>query len=104
MRGHDGHYCEQWRQLLFGSADVGLREAVLWAIAELSPLHAPQLTHPLDTLRLRIAVDPKCRTLGGAVAVLLREGRCACAQLDRRIALLNQWRFCERVCLLWLVS
>lgn len=32
------------------------------------------LTHPLDTLRLRIAVDPACRTIGGAVAVLLREG------------------------------
>lgn len=38
-------------------------------------LPAPQLTYPLDTLRLRIAVDPKCRTLGGAVAVLLQEGK-----------------------------
>lgn len=33
-----------------------------------------QLTHPLDTLRLRIAVDPKCRNLMGAVAILAKEG------------------------------
>lgn len=32
------------------------------------------LTHPLDTLRLRIAVDPKCRSLLGAVAILAKEG------------------------------
>lgn len=32
------------------------------------------LTHPLDTLRLRIAVDPKCRNLLGAVAILAKEG------------------------------
>lgn len=32
------------------------------------------LTHPLDTLRLRIAVDPKCKTLLGAVAILAKEG------------------------------
>ncbi|KAL6772127.1 hypothetical protein ACKKBG_A29035 [Auxenochlorella protothecoides x Auxenochlorella symbiontica] len=35
---------------------------------------ATLLTYPLDTLRLRIAVDPACRTLAGAVAVLAREG------------------------------
>lgn len=33
-----------------------------------------QLTHPLDTLRLRIAVDPKCKNLLGAVAILAKEG------------------------------
>ncbi len=33
-----------------------------------------QLTYPLDTLRLRMAVDPKLRGLGGAVSVLLKEG------------------------------
>lgn len=33
-----------------------------------------QLTYPLDMLRFRIAVDPSCRTIGGAVAVLLKEG------------------------------
>ena len=32
------------------------------------------LTHPLDTLRLRIAVDPKCRSLVGAIAILAKEG------------------------------
>lgn len=34
-----------------------------------------QLTYPLDMLRFRIAVDPSVRTIGGAVATLLREGR-----------------------------
>lgn len=33
-----------------------------------------QLTYPLDTLRLRLAVDPNLRGVRGAVAVLLREG------------------------------
>ncbi|MEO2191368.1 MAG: MC/SLC25 family protein [bacterium] len=32
------------------------------------------LTHPLDTLRLRIAVDPKCRSLVGAIGILAKEG------------------------------
>lgn len=32
------------------------------------------LTHPLDTLRLRIAVDPKCRSLIGAITILAKEG------------------------------
>ena len=32
------------------------------------------LTHPLDTLRLRIAVDPKCRSLLGAITILAKEG------------------------------
>ena len=36
--------------------------------------HTPQLTYPLDTLRLRLAVDPKLRGLGGAVSVLIKEG------------------------------
>ena len=34
-----------------------------------------QLTYPLDMLRFRIAVDPSCRTISGAVATLLKEGR-----------------------------
>ena len=38
------------------------------------PHHTPQLTYPLDTLRLRLAVDPKLRGLGGAVSVLIKEG------------------------------
>lgn len=33
-----------------------------------------QLTYPLDTLRLRLAVDPRLRGVGGAVSVLLKEG------------------------------
>jgi hypothetical protein len=33
-----------------------------------------QLTYPLDTLRLRLAVDPKLRGVGGAITVLLKEG------------------------------
>lgn len=36
---------------------------------------ATLLTYPLDMLRFRIAVDPSCRTIGGAVTTLLREGR-----------------------------
>ncbi|KAL4451750.1 hypothetical protein ABPG75_007412 [Micractinium tetrahymenae] len=36
---------------------------------------ATLLTHPLDTLRLRLAVDPNLRGVGGTVAVLLKEGR-----------------------------
>ena len=36
---------------------------------------ATLLTHPLDTLRLRLAVDPKLRGVAGTVAVLLKEGR-----------------------------
>ena len=32
------------------------------------------LTHPLDTLRLRIAVDPNCRSLVGAIGILAKEG------------------------------
>ncbi|KAI7839404.1 hypothetical protein COHA_006805 [Chlorella ohadii] len=35
---------------------------------------ATLLTYPLDTLRLRLAVDPNLRGVRGAVAVLLREG------------------------------
>jgi solute carrier family 25 phosphate transporter 23/24/25/41 len=33
-----------------------------------------QLTHPLDTLRLRLAVDPKCHNLSAAIRVLAKEG------------------------------
>lgn len=33
-----------------------------------------QLTYPLDTLRLRLAVDPSVVGMRGAVRVLLREG------------------------------
>lgn len=36
---------------------------------------ATLLTYPLDMLRFRIAVDPSVRTIGGAVAALLKEGR-----------------------------
>ena len=39
-----------------------------------SPPPPTQLTYPLDTLRLRMAVDPALVGLGGAVRVLLREG------------------------------
>jgi solute carrier family 25 (mitochondrial phosphate transporter), member 23/24/25/41 len=35
---------------------------------------ATLLTHPLDTLRLRLAVDPNCPTLMSAVRALAREG------------------------------
>ena len=37
-------------------------------------MSATLLTYPLDTLRLRLAVDPKLRGVSGAVAVLLKEG------------------------------
>ena len=33
-----------------------------------------QLTYPLDTLRLRLAVDPASRTISGAARTLMREG------------------------------
>ena len=33
-----------------------------------------QVTYPLDTLRLRLAVDPAARSLRGAALALLREG------------------------------
>lgn len=33
-----------------------------------------QLTYPLDTLRLRMAVDPTTRSLRGSARTLLREG------------------------------
>lgn len=33
-----------------------------------------QVTYPLDTLRLRLAVDPAVRSLRGAALALLREG------------------------------
>jgi solute carrier family 25 phosphate transporter 23/24/25/41 len=36
---------------------------------------ASLLTYPLDTLRLRMAVDPSAKTLAGAVRMLAREGR-----------------------------
>lgn len=36
---------------------------------------ATLLTHPLDTLRLRLAVDPNLRGVGGTVAALLKEGK-----------------------------
>lgn len=35
---------------------------------------ATLLTHPLDTLRLRLAVDPNCHNLAAAVRALAREG------------------------------
>ena len=33
-----------------------------------------QFTYPLDTLRLRLAVDPASRTISGAARALMREG------------------------------
>ena len=33
-----------------------------------------QVTYPLDTLRLRIAVDPQMRSIRGASLALLKEG------------------------------
>lgn len=33
-----------------------------------------QLTHPLDTLRLRMAVDPSCKNMVGAIAILSKAG------------------------------
>ena len=39
------------------------------------PTQSPlQITHPLDTLRLRMAVDPRARTLALAGAALAAEG------------------------------
>ena len=39
------------------------------------PPPALQLTYPLDTLRLRLAVDPSVVGMRGAARALLREGR-----------------------------
>lgn len=58
-------------ELQFAATTTGL-EALHCTL----PCHLPlQLTYPLDMLRFRIAVDPSCRSIGGAVAVLLKEGR-----------------------------
>ena len=44
------------------------------ASSRLHPSGIMQATYPLDTLRLRIAVDPGVRSIRGASAALLREG------------------------------
>jgi hypothetical protein len=38
------------------------------------PSVCAQATYPLDTLRLRLAVDPASRSITGAAAALMREG------------------------------
>lgn len=40
----------------------------------LSPTLRRQMTYPLDTLRLRLAVDPASRSIRGAARALMREG------------------------------
>ena len=84
LRGHVSHAGARWRGGTL--ARTSARPLLLWpggrAAAPrppLSPTHpcptpAAQLTYPLDTLRLRLAVDPNLKGLGGAVRVLLREG------------------------------
>lgn len=52
---------------------------------------ATLLTYPLDTLRLRIAVDPACRTLAGAVAVLAREGSGAAFYRGLGASMMGRW-------------
>jgi len=52
-----------------------LRGALLPPSLPAAPPRSLQLTHPLDTLRLRLAVDPSCKNLAGAIRVLAREGR-----------------------------
>ena len=56
-----------------------------------------QLTYPLDTLRLRLAVDPALKGLGGAVKVLLREGGSASFYRGLGASMLGE---CRRTALL----
>lgn len=59
----------------FTAEDGSLSVHKRLAAGALAGMTATILTHPLDTLRLRIAVDPSCANLPGAIRVLLREGR-----------------------------
>lgn len=44
------------------------------AVADDSILYVLQLTYPLDTLRLRLAVDPRVVGMRGAARALMKEG------------------------------
>jgi hypothetical protein len=48
-----------------------------------------QVTYPLDTLRLRLAVDPSLRGVGAATVALLREGGAPAFYRGLGIALLG---------------
>ena len=47
----------------------------IWPVLVLHWVLRLQLTYPLDTLRLRLAVDPSVAGMRGAAAALMREGR-----------------------------
>ena len=56
----------------------------------LNGMHATcQVTYPLDTLRLRLAVDPSLRGVGAATVALLREGGAPAFYRGLGIALLG---------------
>ena len=57
---------------MYGTCLLGVN-AVSWS-GLLSDVTCTQVTYPLDTLRLRIAVDPSMRGIRGASTALFREG------------------------------
>lgn len=67
-------YSYELYKKFFTSEDGTLTVQRRLAAGALAGMTATLLTHPLDTLRLRIAVDPSAATLPGAVRVLLKEG------------------------------
>eukprot|EP00884_Botryococcus_braunii_P015171 jgi/Botrbrau1/23655/Bobra.55_2s0038.1 len=59
---------------MFRKDDGSLSVAKRLTAGACAGMAATLATYPLDTMRLRLAVDPKVISLGGAAAVLMREG------------------------------
>jgi len=54
---------------------AGCGQPAFWDhVQSLNEVSAMQMTYPLDTMRLRMAVDPSALTLRGTARMLLREG------------------------------
>jgi hypothetical protein len=51
----------------------------------------PQLTYPLDTLRLRLAVDPSVVGMRGAARILMAEGSGLAFYRGIGVAMLGRW-------------